>query len=202
MKTEHVVLAARAAHEVNRAYCQALGDNSQPSWEDAPEWQKKSAINGVAFHAANPGAGPAASHESWLKEKLSDGWQHGPVKDVDAKTHPCCLPYGELPAEQRAKDFLFIATMNQIVAVLETETQEKPQPGVPAPTVGRVVHYQAHGSPNGQHKSLPRAAIITAVHEDGGTDVCVLNPTGMFFNPRTPFSAEPKAGHWNWPPRA
>jgi len=69
------------------------------------------------------------------------------------------------------------------------------------PTVGRIVHYQAHGSPNGQHKSLPRAAIITAVHEDGSTDVCVLNPTGMYFDRGTPFSGEPKAGHWNWPPR-
>jgi hypothetical protein len=28
---------ARACHEVNRAYCQALGDNSQPAWEDGPE---------------------------------------------------------------------------------------------------------------------------------------------------------------------
>lgn len=69
------------------------------------------------------------------------------------------------------------------------------------PAVGRIVHYQAHGSPNGQHKSLPRAAIITAVHEDGRTDVCVLNPTGMYFDQGTPFSEAPKAGHWNWPPR-
>jgi hypothetical protein len=29
----------------------------------------------------------------------------------------------------------------------------------------------------------------------------VLNPTGMFFNRDVPFSAEPKPGHWNWPPR-
>jgi hypothetical protein len=27
---------AKVAHEVNRAYCQALGDFSQPKWEDAP----------------------------------------------------------------------------------------------------------------------------------------------------------------------
>ena len=26
---------ARVCHEVNRAYCQAIGDNSQPTWEDA-----------------------------------------------------------------------------------------------------------------------------------------------------------------------
>jgi hypothetical protein len=38
---------ARAAHEANRAYCGALGDWSQPSWDAAPQWQKDSARNGV-----------------------------------------------------------------------------------------------------------------------------------------------------------
>ena len=70
------------------------------------------------------------------------------------------------------------------------------------PTVGRIVHYQSHGSPNGQHKSEPRAAIVTRVRPDStAVDLCVLNPTGMYFDQATPFSEEPKAGHWNWPPR-
>ncbi len=76
------------------------------------------------------------------------------------------------------------------------------------PSVGRIVHYQSHGSPNGQHKSEPRAAIITAIREDvsgpehpPAVDLCVLNPTGMYFDRGTPYSAEPKAGCWNWPPR-
>ncbi len=37
---------ARVCHEVNKAYCEALGDNSQPTWEDAPEWQRSSARMG------------------------------------------------------------------------------------------------------------------------------------------------------------
>lgn len=45
---------ARVCHEVNRAYCAALGDLSQPPWADAPEWQRKSALNGVAFALCNP----------------------------------------------------------------------------------------------------------------------------------------------------
>lgn len=76
------------------------------------------------------------------------------------------------------------------------------------PSVGRIVHYQSHGSPNGQHKSEPRAAIITAVREDvsgkdpqGCVDLCVLNPTGMYFDRATPHSPEPKPGCWSWPPR-
>jgi hypothetical protein len=64
------------------------------------------------------------------------------------------------------------------------------------PSVGRIVHYQSHGSPNGQHKSEPRAAVITAVYgqpptSSGLVDLCVLNPTGMYFDKATPFSETP-----------
>lgn len=68
------------------------------------------------------------------------------------------------------------------------------------PSVGRIVHYQAYGTPGGEFKSLPRAAIIAAVHDDEECDVVVFNPQGLFFN-RVKFSAEPKPGCWSWPPR-
>lgn len=104
MKTEQV---ARVAHEVNKAYCESIGDNSQPSWEEAPEWQKSSAINGVKFHIENPNASPAHSHDSWMKQKTEEGWKYGPVKDAEKKEHPCYLPYEQLPTEQKSKDYLF-----------------------------------------------------------------------------------------------
>ena len=105
---------ARVAHEINRAYCLALGDLSQPAWADAPEWQKVSARIGVEFHLANPDAGPEASHESWLAEKQRDGWVYGPTKDADRKTHPCVVPFADLPREQQAKDFLFRAVVHAL----------------------------------------------------------------------------------------
>ena len=98
---------ARVAHEVNRAYCLALGDTSQVPWDEAPEWQRNSAINGVAFHRSNPDAGPDHSHNEWLREKEADGWKFGPVKDAERKEHPCFVPYDDLPTEQKAKDYLF-----------------------------------------------------------------------------------------------
>jgi hypothetical protein len=100
---------ARVCHEANRAYCAALGDHSQPSWKDAPDWQKKSAITGVNYHWDNPNSTPADSHKSWLAEKEADGWKFGPVKDPEKKEHPCFVPYEELPAEQKAKDYIFLA---------------------------------------------------------------------------------------------
>ena len=98
---------ARIAHEVNRAYCQAIGDNSQPAWEEAPDWQKDSAINGVKAHLANPSMTPEQSHESWLAQKRAEGWSWGAVKDPNKKEHPCFIEYNRLPLEQRVKDYLF-----------------------------------------------------------------------------------------------
>lgn len=98
---------AKVAHELNKAYCESIGDNSQPTWEDAPEWQKSSAVNGVKFHLENPTAGPSASHDSWLKQKEEEGWKYGEVKDPEKKEHPCFVPYEKLPTEQKAKDYIF-----------------------------------------------------------------------------------------------
>lgn len=102
---------ARVCHAVNRAYCETLGDTSQPRWDDAPAWQTTSAINGVAFAASHPDATPADSHKSWLAEKVKAGWVLGPVKDPVTKEHPCMLPYDQLPLEQRVKDHLFLAVV-------------------------------------------------------------------------------------------
>lgn len=104
MKKENV---AQVAHEINKAFCASIGDFSQPTWEEAPEWQKSSAINGVQFHLDNPDASPSASHDSWLKQKEEEGWKYGKVKDAEKKEHPCFVPYEELPIEQKSKDYLF-----------------------------------------------------------------------------------------------
>ena len=44
---DRVATIAIICHEANKIYCESLGDNSQESWEDAPEWQRASAIDGV-----------------------------------------------------------------------------------------------------------------------------------------------------------
>ena len=76
---------AQVTHEANRAYCQALGYNSQPAWEDAPQWQRDSAMLGVKLHIENPNAGAQAGHESWMAQKLAEGWEYGSKKDQEAK---------------------------------------------------------------------------------------------------------------------
>lgn len=79
-------------------------------------------------------------------------------------------------------------------------------------TVCRTVIYTSYGTPGGEYASLARAAIVTQTaieapelrtkEKVGHVGLCILNPTGQFFNPSVPYSEKPKPGHWSWPPRA
>lgn len=110
-----VTSVAFVCHQVNRAYCASQGDHSQQAWDDAPQWQRDSAIKGVRFVIEHADAKPSDSHESWLAEKRADGWSYGPVKDPELKTHPCFVPYDELPPAQKAKDYIFLAVVRSLV---------------------------------------------------------------------------------------
>lgn len=97
------------------------------------------------------------------------------------------------------------------------------------PSVGRIVHYVSYGTPpraDGAqaYTSECRAAIVTEVlgdhpHDELGPRVglCVLNPTGQFFNRNVAFhdgdpdhvdvptrlctTREHAGGTWHWPER-
>jgi len=88
------------------------------------------------------------------------------------------------------------------------------------PSVGRIVHYVSYGTPGGEYGSKCRAAVVTGlgemleypVHGDGIddlgpgdaqlADLCVLNPTGMFFNQGVPQDEQAhNGGTWHWPER-
>lgn len=105
---------AIVCHQANKAWCQSEGDFSQKDWEDAEDWQKESAIKGVEFRLENPESGNDAQHNSWMEEKLNDGWVYGEIKDAVAKTHPCIVPFEELPEFQKKKDALFCAIVDAL----------------------------------------------------------------------------------------
>jgi hypothetical protein len=91
---------------------------------------------------------------------------------------------------------------------------------VQKPSVGRIVHYTSYGTPGGEYPKTCRAAIVTGLgeplayptHEDDVdpdaaqlADLCVLNPTGQFFNTGVPqderSAHERSGGTWHWPER-
>ena len=109
---------AIVCHQVNKAYCAAMGDLSQSEWELAPEWQKDSAINGVKAHIDSALTMlPEDSHISWMKQKVQEGWTYGPVKDPAKKEHPCLVPYEALPVEQKTKDYLFREVVHTLAKI-------------------------------------------------------------------------------------
>lgn len=108
--------AAATAHEANRQYCISIGDTSQLPWDEAPDWQRESAINGVKFAIDHNFPSPEAMHENWMAVKLAAGWTYGEVKDPDKKTHHCLVPYDQLPEAQRHKDALFRDTIMKVLA--------------------------------------------------------------------------------------
>ena len=110
---------AKMCHEVNKAYCSHLGDDSQVPFEEAPEDMIQSIIHGIQFHLDNPKASAADSHKNWMTKKLADGWKLGDVKDVEEKTHPLLVEYDKMPEEHRAKDAIFVSIVKTFVSNLK-----------------------------------------------------------------------------------
>lgn len=105
---------AEICHEVNRALEYASTGTLGPSWDQADPIIRQSAISGVQSVRDNPDLTAEEAHELWLHYKQMEGWVHGEVKCVKTKTHPCMLPYSELPAAERIKDSVFVALVDQL----------------------------------------------------------------------------------------
>jgi hypothetical protein len=95
------------------------------SWHLASDAQRKSAIEGVK--KALDGESAVQLHESWVQQKFADGWVYGEHKDEGIKTHPCLVPYLQLPEGQRVKDHMFRA----IVKAFKVDAQEKASAYIP-----------------------------------------------------------------------
>lgn len=105
---------AKICHEANRVWCQAGGDYTQKHWEDAEQWQRDSAINGVKFRINNSNAGVDSQHNAWMEDKMRNGWTFGEIKNDEKKTHPCIVPFEKLPKFQQKKDSLFCAIVDSL----------------------------------------------------------------------------------------
>ena len=43
-------------------------------------------------------------HEMWALGRVNDGWRYGEKRDDAAKTHPCLVPYSQLPDFEKEYD--------------------------------------------------------------------------------------------------
>lgn len=72
------------------------------------------------------------------------------------------------------------------------------------PVINRMVHYVSYGSADGRYESTCRAAVVTETHSEGkdptAVGLCVMNPTGLFFDRNVRQSEKDhKGGTWHWP---
>lgn len=95
-------LCANVNAQLNKAYGQSAHD-----WAHAEQWEKDATIAGIKHAIENPNAPISAQHDAWMAEKISNGWTYGEVKDARKKTHPCIVPYEQLPAHEKFKDLVF-----------------------------------------------------------------------------------------------
>jgi hypothetical protein len=103
--------AAMTAHEVNRVFCAQAGDLSHKPWHETTVELQDSVISGVRKIFNGEVTTPEESHQSWLDYKAAEGYVYGSEKDTVAKTHPCFLPYEELPEHDKLKDTYFFAVV-------------------------------------------------------------------------------------------
>jgi hypothetical protein len=103
---------AEVCHEANRALQRINGDpHADPEWADVP-W-RASAVADV--HTARAGTTPQEMHAAWCARKRAQGWTWGPVRDEQARTHPCLVDdYQLVPWPERAKDALYLAIIGAL----------------------------------------------------------------------------------------
>lgn len=56
------------------------------------------------------------THDNWAKERISNGWRYGPIRDDYNKEHPCLVPYEQLPEDE--KDYDRITAKQTLKAII------------------------------------------------------------------------------------
>jgi hypothetical protein len=56
------------------------------------------------------------THENWARQRIADGWRHGPQRDDAKKEHPSLVPYEQLPESE--KDYDRTTAMESIKTIL------------------------------------------------------------------------------------
>ena len=67
------------------------------------------------------------AHELWAAQRFKDGWTYGPKRDDASKTHPCLVPYPDLPESEREYDRH--AAMGTLKAIISLGYEISKTPG-------------------------------------------------------------------------
>jgi hypothetical protein len=107
---------AQVVHYANIGMQAVTGDDmpSQP-WMWEPRSLRAATTNGVR-RVRQVGVTPQENHENWRAEKHAQGWVYGRQKDPEAKTHPCLVPWEQLPESAKRRTMVFHAVVTALTA--------------------------------------------------------------------------------------
>src|SRR6266700_2352439 len=93
---------AEVCHVANMTVQKLLHDECPSlSWDDEDEFIKKTSVGEVQMILA--GRNPEDTHNEWCERLFDQGYICGLVKSREMKTHPCLVPFNDLPVEQKRK---------------------------------------------------------------------------------------------------
>ncbi|GBC62521.1 hypothetical protein DENIS_3493 [Desulfonema ishimotonii] len=151
MKKITVEQAARSFHQHLKAFRESLGDYTLPDWEETTKHNREMGVRFVRYTLANQSITPESHHEKWVANMAKRGWRHGNERNPDKKTHPCMVPWEDLPYHEQAKTVLMIATVNILRPMIcddeEDDEGATAEGGAEEPQSPR---------PNGNYNSLGR----------------------------------------------
>ena len=65
------------------------------------------------------------THDVWARQRLADGWSHGPERDDKLKHNPCLVPYAQLSESEKEYDRKTAAEALKLILALGYELVKK-----------------------------------------------------------------------------
>ena len=102
------ITARDIAHRINDVTCWIpRPDGSLPNeWSELSDEQQNHAINAVKEIYNSEPKTAEELHELWMKPLLATSWKTGEY-NIIKRTHPCLMPFNELPDSEKLKDILW-----------------------------------------------------------------------------------------------
>lgn len=120
-KYRTLVDIAQECHYKNNELMVMNGEEPNPPWDTLDRHTKFMTFKSVLKALENPNLTAKDMHDEWMKNKISDGWTFGDVKDKEQKTHPLIIDFDLMNDIDKMKDQSFINICNKYREIYDSE---------------------------------------------------------------------------------